>query len=843
MADRTVRVRLSAQVQEYIDGMEKAAQATRQTGSEGQKLAQQRAAFQSLGTAMVSVGGAITAVGLAAVKTGIDYNSMQQSSRAALLSMLGSTEAVNAQMDKLDDFARNSPFAKQTFIEAQQQMLAFGIETERVIPYLDAMQNAVAAAGGSNQDIAELAEIFGKISSSSKITAVDLQQFGRRGINAAELIGQAMGKTGAEIREEITAGTLDADAALEALASGMATRFSGAADNVKQTFDGAMDRVKAAWRDFSSELARPLVDPEGGGMLVDFLNGLADTMRKFEDLPGPVKAVTTGLIGLVGAISLTGGTAFLMLPKIAEYRQALVDLDLVGGRLHRTLGFVGRAAGLAAIGGAIVLLSREAEPELASLTNALERSADAMDLVGEAAKAQESKAGWLRDALPEIALGATEVADALDYAAKKSDQGLFRIEPADRENLNEYIETLGILGDEIAAVGAQDFPKMQESLRAISDEYNLTERQQWAFIEGSSELRRVLEGAAGELDMTTDRADLLALAFGDVAPAVDVATDATDDNIQSLEELAGAAQSTSDEVGSLADEIRNFGSAQMDAEEAAIKFHEELETLNKRVAEGATGLDINTQAGRDNRQSLLDMAAATNDSAAATFAATGEQSALNSRLEQGRTALYNAAIQFGMTEAEAKAYADQLIATPESIQTYVKLNGIAEASMAIDTFVARHNGRAITIHVRQDGASTRQLLNEGADGFIEEYARGGLEEYAAGGFSPGIYRGGAPIHKFAEHETIWEAYISGKPSERDRNRQIWVEAGDRLGMGDVLKALQQGTGRQAPVAPSGPVNVNVYDRDDVLIGTMRGEIADALSPLSRGRQRSVLGRG
>lgn len=336
-SNRTVKVVLSAQVQQYIAGMEQAAKATRETGSEAEKLAQQKQALQTLGAGMLAVGGAITAVGVAALKTGIDYNTMQQTSRAALLTMLGSSQAVNEQMAKLDDFARNSPFSKQTFLAAQQQMLAFGIETQKVIPYLEGVQDAVAAAGGSNADIEAIVATMSKIQSSAKITAQDLNEFGNRGVNAAELIGSQMGKTGAEIRSEITAGTLGATEALDALAAGMSERFDGAAANVKQTFEGAMDRVKAAWRDFSAELARPLVDPEGGGMLVDMLNGLADAMRGFEKLPGPVKDTISVLTGVTGAALLAGGTMLLAVPKIAEFRNALRDLNITGSSVSGML--------------------------------------------------------------------------------------------------------------------------------------------------------------------------------------------------------------------------------------------------------------------------------------------------------------------------------------------------------------------------------------------------------------------------------------------------------------------------------------------------------------------------
>ena len=85
------------------------------------------------------------------------------------------------------------------------------------------------------------------------------------------------------------------------------------------------------------------------------------------------------------------------------------------------------------------------------------------------------------------------------------------------------------------------------------------------------------------------------------------------------------------------------------------------------------------------------------------------------------------------------------------------------------------------------GKSLGNLTGDNADGGMYAYANGGIEAYASGGFATGIYKGGAPIHKFAEPETQWDAYISGKPDQRDRNRQIWVEAGNRLGV-DVSAA-------------------------------------------------------
>lgn len=112
------------------------------------------------------------------------------------------------------------------------------------------------------------------------------------------------------------------------------------------------------------------------------------------------------------------------------------------------------------------------------------------------------------------------------------------------------------------------------------------------------------------------------------------------------------------------------------------------------------------------------------------------------------------------------------------------------------------------------------------------YANGGIEAYAAGGFPSGIYAGGEPIHKFAEPETIWEAYINGKPSERDRNRQIWVESGEWLGiMQEIRAALSGNTARE-------PVNLtqNIYPQP----GMSEGEIGRIAAARVGDRLRGML---
>lgn len=224
------------------------------------------------------------------LKTGIEYNTLTQRSRAAFTTILGSAPKAEAMMESLTRFARTSPFPRQAYIEGAQQMVSFGISAQRVIPYLRSITDAVAATGGSAQTLGEITLVMSQIQAAGRITGVDLMQFAQRGINAAELIGAAMGKSARQIKDEISTGTFDATRALDALSRGMEKRYGGAAANVKRTWAGTTDSIKGAMRDVGSAIVAPFIDPRGGGLAVEWGNKLATSLRGA--LPSIIRVMT-----------------------------------------------------------------------------------------------------------------------------------------------------------------------------------------------------------------------------------------------------------------------------------------------------------------------------------------------------------------------------------------------------------------------------------------------------------------------------------------------------------------------------------------------------------------------
>ena len=378
MANRTISVRLKAEVNQFKADMATAAKASAAAAKETeaawdqssshmgkmmQAAKQNESAWNTAGGVLTAVGGGMVALGVGATKAGIEFNSLKQTAGAALTSVLGSAEGAARQMEKMNEFGRGTWVMRDSLIRAQQTMTGFGIETQKVIPYMEALAETVAATGGSNSDFEELARVMGKVQSSGKITAETFNEFGTRGVDAAALIGEQMGMTAAEIRESVTKGTLDAGEALDALAEGMQSRFEGSTENLRNTFRGAFDNVAGAWRDLSASLAEPLVGESGGGLAVGGLNALADGLNQLRDvseqIPGPVKIAVGAVSGIAAVASMAAGGFLLLAPRIVETQAAFKTLagqdDLVGrvardmGKLGPALRVVGKMAGVAGI--------------------------------------------------------------------------------------------------------------------------------------------------------------------------------------------------------------------------------------------------------------------------------------------------------------------------------------------------------------------------------------------------------------------------------------------------------------------------------------------------------------
>ena len=735
--------------------------ANQQTASSSGRLAtaarENREEWQKAGVVLLAAGGAVAGIGLAALKTGIEYNTLQQTSRAALTSLLGSSKAAADQMDRLDEFARTSPFSKATFISAQQQMLAFGIEAKKVVPYLDAIQNAVAASGGSNDDIAGITATMSKVQSSAKITAEDLNELGNRGVNAAELIGSQMGMTGAEIREAITAGSLDAETALDALVAGMSEKFDGAADNVKNTFAGAMDRVKAAWRDMSSALAEPFVGKEGGGIFTGLLNETADFMRQIEDLPGPVKG-GVAVIGLLGsAAALAGGSFLLLLPRIAETKLQLELLQQTSPGAAKALGKLGSAARLAGIAFAALSVAKGVGELLDGEVASAERFGKAMAGLTDDSKTAREELERLStfkvngSFLDKLQFGG-EARWQKDITGLSDAISTFNMGKADR--LGDWLN--GIARTSRGEAGGTIVDNVDKALTKMVTEGNADKAA-----EGFRYFRQQAEKVGYSVGAARDM-------LPGYTEALKQADSAARDSGYATADLADTVARLTEQWYDSANAALGISNAQTAAADALAKANELAAEGARIVYDQSGAFDLMDEVTREAVSALNDLAAsnlAANEQIRKMYGEDSPQ--LQAALTAQRESFIAVAEQLGLTREQAVAYADSLGQIPTAPSTVVTLNKAPTWDSVYDEITGKLDQitgtRTMTTLLNfvtgKKPTLTDMLIPQANGGLVEFFAAGGI-------------RGSAPILQPRPRSGLAQHFATGGFSRENHVAQI-----------------------------------------------------------------------
>lgn len=613
------------------------------------------------------------------------------------------------------------------------------------------MERLGISAYDSQGNFIGLAEFAGKLRAGLQDLTVEQQQaalktiFGSDAIRAATVL-YSEGEEG--IREWISAVSEQGYAAEQAR-----TRL----DNLKgdiEALGGALDTALISTGSAANDTLREMVQ------------WVTSAVDVYNDLPAPLQSATLGVGLLSAGVGILGGGVSLALPKFVEFFESMNTLGITSKTASEALAGMGRFLtgpwGVAITGAAAVAAVLLGEKQK-MVTNSKELAAT---LDSETGAVTDNSKAWAANKLESE--GILEMGQRLGVSAQDAtDAWLGNADAVER--VNDRLTEMWGTAD---ARGENSYKGWSNDLATFTDA-----------MDGSNEM----------LSQAKEKHDRLKEATQESGDAATDAAGQASAQGEALAGMAGEADTAAEAVSELTDMIRNFGSAQFDVERSAIAFNDAFAELQQNIDAGNASLDISTEAGRETGRAMLETAQATNDYAAAVKASGGSTEEVQGILEAGRQKIIATRTALGESADAAQVYADKLIATPQAIQTQVSLAGIQQANHDLDTYLGRLNSipSVVSTEVRQFQALIYKdpaSLYENADGGMYAYADGGMNTYTqmmafanGGGIETGIYTGGRPIHKFAEPETLWEAYISGKPSERDRNRQIWVESGERLG--------------------------------------------------------------
>lgn len=562
-----------------------------------------------------------------------------------------------------------------------------------------------------------------------------------------------------------------------------------------------------------------------GEVFLPMVAGAAEAVTNFAnflgDLPEPLKVAVAALGGVAGVVALIGGAALLAIPQVARFKESLQILGITGGAVRGGLSGVSRflmgpwgiAIGLAVTTiGALNRAAQEGAATAAELENAVVNVSDATELL------RTGDQGFWFSELDSVIDDVDTFRAALE---NMSNNNWFD----DNEESTALANSFKNISSALGPLVTSDLPAAQNAFKTLAERYELTGLEQAMMLEKMPEYRDALikQATALGINLTglseTERAyRLVELATGDtiplierfnealegdsvmgvvesmtafgfaaagVKPAADKAVDGTDAVTEGLGEVEAAAESAEDRIARLSDIIRGFGDTELDAREAARRLEQAYDDLADSVYDNGTTLDVTTQAGRDNEDALDAIAKAARDNAAAIFENTGSQEEATLAMQLGRDELIRSLEQFGITGAEAEAYADKLGLIPENIATDAEFRTLA-AEQAMEAWVAKWSGTRIyfdvvantsPVAVPSGGSLVNYRGNMITDGSVEAFARGG--------FPSGVYSGvNGGLHKFAEKEkgVKWEAYISGREADRDRNIGIAYESLRRMGV-------------------------------------------------------------
>jgi TP901 family phage tail tape measure protein len=162
VSDRVVKVRLLAQVSEYEAGMLKAAQATRRTGSELEKLEQKKQAFEAVGRGLMVTGAALAGVTALSVKAAMGWES-------AWAGVTKTVEGTPEQLSKVEAGLRGLtsvlPASHDEIAAVAEAAGQLGIQTGNVVAFtrtmIDLGETTNLSANDAATSLARFVNIMG----------------------------------------------------------------------------------------------------------------------------------------------------------------------------------------------------------------------------------------------------------------------------------------------------------------------------------------------------------------------------------------------------------------------------------------------------------------------------------------------------------------------------------------------------------------------------------------------------------------------------------------------------------------------------------------------------------
>lgn len=216
-----------ARVSSSLEGLRGVAQRTnsdlRQIGNSAMQVGsslRQAFSLKSLGSSLMAIPGmsflmnpyTLIAGGVSAIAK---IGSQAELTATSFEVLVGNEEKAGKMLKEIAKFGQESPFDKMGLTENARQMLANGVEADKVVTYLRQLGDVAA---GDKQKLDSLSLVMGQVMSKGKLDGQDKNQFVNAGFNPLkELQKMHPEKTYAEIEKAMSKGAITAEHVAEAI--------------------------------------------------------------------------------------------------------------------------------------------------------------------------------------------------------------------------------------------------------------------------------------------------------------------------------------------------------------------------------------------------------------------------------------------------------------------------------------------------------------------------------------------------------------------------------------------------------------------------------------------------
>ncbi|WP_283694312.1 tape measure protein [Clostridium perfringens] len=224
-------------------------------------------------------------------KAGISYDALSEQALVAWTTILGSHSEAVKMMEKITDYAAETPFSKMGVDTMAKQLANADFKGQALFDQLTKFGDMGSAFGIQEDSLKEMVRQYAQVQQAQVAYTEDLNILQDRGIPIFKALGEVMGVPVSQVKKLASEGKVTADVYNKAIDS-IASHTKGAMEGQSQTFNGMMstleDNLSVLW----------------GYLAQDWFEGikgsLSSFLPKFEEF---VKLVGTD--GLSGAINKT----------------------------------------------------------------------------------------------------------------------------------------------------------------------------------------------------------------------------------------------------------------------------------------------------------------------------------------------------------------------------------------------------------------------------------------------------------------------------------------------------------------------------------------------------------